>query len=99
MLDLSKPVTFEQLGKLGRSEFLAKLRDYLQGGGAMHQDALKVVVVALTQLSRDMGIKQSERDEAADFASNLANAAMRSYGSSSPFCKQMVAEINRVMAG
>lgn len=46
----------------------------------MHPDSLKALVIKLTYFSRDMAIKQHERDEAASMATNLANAAIKSYG-------------------
>ncbi len=97
MLNLSQPVTCQDLGKLGAPDFLRMLRAYCSSGGQMHPNSLKAVVIKLTYLSRDMAIKQTERDEAASMATSLANAAIKSYGRQSAFCSELVAEVQMVL--
>lgn len=63
----------------------------------MHPDSLKALVIKLTYFSRDMAIKQHERDEAASMATNLANAAIKSYVRQSAFCAELVAEVQMVL--
>ncbi len=97
MIDLKNPVSFNDLGKLGAPEFLRMLRSYCALGGQMHPESLKAVVLKLAYFSCDLGIKQHERDEAASMATNLANAAIKSYGRNSAFCAQLVAEVQMVL--
>ena len=97
MLNLAQPVTYQQFGGMAAAEFLRLLKAYCACGGNMHPQALKAVVLKLTYLSRDLSIKQHERDEAAGLATNLANAAIQSYGRQSAFCAELVAEVQMVL--
>lgn len=97
MLDLSRAITFQELGGVPADSLLRLLRSHCSAGRNMHPDALKAVVLKLTYLSRDLDIKQHERDEAADMATSLANAAIKSYGRNSVFCAEMVADVQAVL--
>lgn len=97
MVNLSTPVTFQDLGQLGAQELLNSIKTYCSSGGAMHQDSLKAVVLKLTYLSRDLQIKQQERDEAAVLASDLANAAVKTYGQNSVFCSALLGDIRAIV--
>ncbi len=97
MVDFSRSISFQELGSVDAVNLLKTLRSHCSSGKDMHPDALKAIVLKLTYLSRDLGIKQSERDEAADMATSLANAAIKSYGRHSTFCADMLADLQAVL--
>lgn len=96
MLNLTKPLSFHDFGDFTHSELLQKIRDYCNAGQPMHPDSLKAVVLKLTYISRDLNLKQEERDMSADLASSLANAALKAYGQNSEFCLDLVNSIRLI---
>lgn len=97
-LNLSYPITLQELGNIPPADLLSQLRAYCSKGQPLHQDSLMAIVLKMTALSRDLNLRQSERDEAAHMATALANAALKSYGSASDFCHQLKEGINRIMS-
>lgn len=98
MLNLAHPLHYEDLQPFKAAQVLHEIRTFSLTGRAMHPDALKAVVLKLTRFSRDMHLNQAERDDAAEMASLLANAALKTYGPQSNFCRDLVAGIE-VIAG
>jgi hypothetical protein len=96
MLNLSVPLSFESLADISFSRLLSAVKKSCTGGKPMHPEALKAVVFKLTRFSRDMALKQQERDEAADMASMLANAALKTYGSRSEFGSELLAGVQAI---
>ncbi|RYG58314.1 MAG: hypothetical protein EON60_13510 [Alphaproteobacteria bacterium] len=97
MLDLAYPINFQQLSSYDADNLLRLIRTHCSSGKNMHPEALKTVVVKLTYFSRDLSIKQMERDEAAEMATSLANAAIKSYGRQSAFCAEMMADVQAIV--
>ncbi|RYG58203.1 MAG: hypothetical protein EON60_13635 [Alphaproteobacteria bacterium] len=97
MLDLARPITFQELGSVNADNLLRLIRTHCSSGKQMHPEALKAIVVKLTYHSRDLDLKQMERDEAAEMATSLANAAIKSYGRQSTFCAEMMADVQAIV--
>lgn len=96
MPDFTKPLSFSELGNFDADTLIGKVRMFCVSGKGMHPEALKAVVLKLTYYSRDMGIKQDERDTAATIATSLANAAIKSYGAHSEFSRELMNGIQMI---
>ena len=96
MLNLTVPVSFEALADVSARELLTSVRKSCSSGKSMHPEALKSVVFRLTMMSRDLKLKQTERDEAADMATMLANAALKTYGARSEFGSELLAGVQAI---
>lgn len=98
MLNFASPLSFESLAGISADALLNAVRQSCSIGASMHPEALKAVVFKLTVFSRDLSLKQRERDESAEMASMLANAALKRYGSRSDFGSELLAGV-RAIAG
>lgn len=96
-LNFSSPVAYNDLGRLEAPVLIDSIKAHCSSGKAMHQDSLRAVVLKLTALSRDLDIRQTERDEAALMATHLANAALKSYGKHSDFWSELVTGIQSIV--
>lgn len=96
MLNLTVPVSFESLAGVPARELLVAVQKSCSSGKHMHPEALKAVVFKLTGFSRDLSLKQTERDEAAEMASMLANAALKAYGARSEFGGELLAGVQAI---
>ncbi len=96
MLNLTVPLPYEALASVSAHTLLVTVKRSCSHGKPMHPEALKSVVFKLTRFSRDLSIKQHERDEAAEMASMLANAALKMYGSRSEFARELVAGVQAI---
>jgi pantothenate synthetase len=94
---LSRAVTFQELGDLEPAAIIEMTRAFCLSGKQIHPESLRAVVLKLTYLSRNMHIKQEQRDEAANFATSLANAAIKTYGQQSDYTKALVHDIQMIM--
>jgi hypothetical protein len=99
MLNLSKPLSFHDFGDFSNSDLIKKIHNYCKRGAPMHPESLKAVVLKLTYLSRDLNLKQEERDTSAELANDLANAALKSYGKNSEFCMDLLHSIRAIVGG
>ena len=97
MMNLQKPLTYLELGNMEPQQFLNKVLSHCHAGAPMHPDALMAVVSRLTYLSRDLNLRQTERDTAAELANSLANAAISSFGKESEFSRNLIHTVNSIM--
>lgn len=96
MLNFTSALTFESLTGISAADLLKAVNKSCASGAAMHPEALKAVVFRLTILSRDLSLKQHERDASAEMASMLANAALKTYGSRSTFGSELLAGVQAI---
>lgn len=93
MLKFGAPLSEDVLAHVTAKELLKSVRSACAHGREMHPEALKAVVFKLTAFSGDLNLKQHERDEAADMANLLANAALKAHGPHSEYSRDLVAGI------
>lgn len=98
MLNFATYLTYESLAEVTGDELLLAVRQCCSHGKDMHPEALKAVVFKLTAFSRDLSLKQHQRDEAAEMASLLANAALKAHGSQSEYGRELLSGV-QVIAG
>ena len=97
MLNFQNPVTADQLEHMLPEDLIDSVLSHCASGKPMHPDALMGLVIKLTYLSRDMRIGQNNRDRAAELATNLANAAIKSYGSTSEFGRGLINTVRQIV--
>lgn len=96
MLNFTQPLSYQDLAAIPAEEILLAVRGFCALGKGMHPESLKAVVLRLTRLSREMNLTQTARDEAAEMASLLANAALKTYGRHSNFSMDLLASIEAI---
>ncbi len=97
MPDFTKPTSFAELGQIEAGALISDVRKFCLSGQNMHPEALKATVLKLTYFSRDLNIKQDERDTAATIATSLANAAIKAYGGQSDYSRDLMNGVQLIL--
>ena len=99
MLNFSNPVTMYNLEEVAPVDFLRMVQSSCSSGRPMHPESLKAVVLKLTMVSRNMDIKQHDRDTAAGLATDLANAALKANSGNREYCMGLRDGIQSILNG
>ena len=98
MLNFTTPLTMNDLGNLKAEALLKEIDAFCMTGKAMHPQALQAVVFKLTYYTRDLSLKQDERDASASLATNFANAAIKAYGAQSEYGRGLVNGVKSILS-